>query len=120
MPEARLGAGRKLLVVEDDYLIVEALTAALEDRGAEVAGAAGSIDNAIELVHTMPRIDGALLDVNLRGEMVFPVADALRRRGVPFVFTTGYDRSAIPERFRQVDCCEKPVEVGKLLDVLFG
>src|SRR3954467_14286390 len=84
--------GRCLLVVEDEYLIAADLTASLESLGVEVIGPAASVEEALALVHnSSDRIDGAVLDINLRNERVYPVADVLIERGVPFVFTTGYD-----------------------------
>ena len=120
MADAGGVAGRRILVVEDDYLIVSALVEALEDLGAEIIGPAQNIEKAMELVRTTPSIDGALLDVNLRGKMAFPVADALQNRRVPFVFTTGYDRLAIPERYAEVTRCEKPVNASALAGALFS
>src|SRR5436189_372660 len=89
--------GRCLLVVEDEYLIAADLTASLESLGVQVIGPAASVEEALALVHNnSDRIDGAVLDINLRNERVYPVADVLMARGVPFVFTTGYDAVAVP------------------------
>jgi len=60
------------------------------------------------------RLDGAVLDINLRGERAYPVADALSDRGVPFVFTTGYDTQVIPAPYARVPRCEKPVDLEQL------
>lgn len=120
MPDAGGLAGRKILVVEDDYMIASDLADALRDAGAEVIGPAPSIEAALRLVRAAPEMDAALLDVNLRGEMAFPVADALERRGVPFVFATGYDRAVIPARYAHVTRCEKPVHLAGLARALFG
>src|SRR5262249_477527 len=79
-----------VLVVEDDYLVAMDIVRALERAGAEVIGPAPAVEAALDaLEQTAP--DGAILDINLGGEMAFPVADALLARGVPFVFATGYD-----------------------------
>lgn len=83
--------GRHVLIVEDEYLLADDLSDALSDVGAKVVGPAGSIEQATALILSREPIDVAILDVNLRGEMVFPVADALRQRGIPFAFATGYD-----------------------------
>ena len=61
-----------------------------------------------------------MLDVNLRGEMAFPVDDALIERGVPFVFATGYSADALPRRYASVPRCDKPVEPDALAAALFG
>ena len=71
--------------------------------------------DALDLIKREGRIEGAVLDVNLHGEMAFPVADLLIERGVPFVFTTGYDESIIPDRFSKILRCEKPIAVDGII-----
>ena len=110
--------GRRILVVEDEYLLADDLTYALVDAGAEVIGPAGSVEDASALVTSEERIDAAVLDVNLRGEMVFPVADALIGRGIPFAFTTGYDQWALPDRFADRPRLEKPFKGQRLATAL--
>jgi CheY-like chemotaxis protein len=89
--------GRRLLVVEDEYLVAADLTESLEEMGAQVVGPVGSVEAALEKVRTDGhRLDGAVLDVNLRGERVYPVAEALAAHGVPFVFTTGVRQGRDP------------------------
>jgi ActR/RegA family two-component response regulator len=112
--------GQRVLLVEDDYLIATDLAASLEDLGIEVLGPAGSVQDALELVESHgERLDAAVLDINLRDEGVYPVANALAARGVRFVFTTGYDAIAIPESFASVPRCEKPVDPRQLARWLF-
>lgn len=121
MPETL--ASRAILVAEDEYFIANDLKRALVRAGATVVGPAASVDRATDLIEATPHIDGAILDVNLGGEKVFPVADVLRERGVPFVFTTGYDQAALPERYAVVLRLEKPVEATVILQEvrrLFG
>jgi hypothetical protein len=79
-------------------------------RGAGDGEVRGRRGEALALVAGEPRLGGAVLDPNLMGEMAFPVADALRDRGVPFVFATGYDAHAVPPRFARVRHCEKSVD----------
>ncbi len=110
--------GYRLLVVEDDYLMASELVYALEELGAAVAGPAGSVAEALALVEGDGRLDGAVLDVNLGGERVFPVADALMARGVPFVFATGYDSWVVPAAYAGVPRCEKPITTGALARAL--
>src|SRR3978361_396791 len=97
MDEARQLGGRCLLVVEDEDVVAADLAAALELLGAEVVGPAGSVEEALTLVENEGgRLDGAVLDINLRNERVYPVADVLAARGGPFVFTTRYDAPGGP------------------------
>ncbi|MFC0410676.1 response regulator [Roseomonas elaeocarpi] len=113
--------GRRLLVAEDDYLIADEMRELLEESGAEVVGPAPTVRDAMELLAGAGAIDGAVLDVNLRGEMSYGVADALLARGVPFVFVTGYDSGVIPQRYAAVGRCEKPVRIDAVLRALgFG
>lgn len=111
-------AGRRVLVVEDEYFLADRLARDLCALGAEVVGPVPSVDDALDLVEGGARLDGAVLDINLQGEMVYPVADALRARGVPFVFATGYDRTSIPAPYREVPRCEKPVDAQRIAAAL--
>ena len=107
---------RCLLVVEDEYLIAADLTASLESLGVEVIGPAASVEEALTLVkNDGHRLDGAVLDINLRNERVYPVAEVLTARGVPFVFTTGYDAVALPNAYAGAPRCEKPVDKVQLV-----
>lgn len=100
--------GRRILVVEDDYLLAESLNDLLMEAGVRVVGPVGNVPDALSLVTSGEAIDGALLDVNVRGQPVFPVADALLERGVPFSFCSGYDRYTLPPRFAHLSYCMKP------------
>ena len=108
----------RILVVEDEYLLAEELAQELSDAGALVIGPASSIARAMALLEPPSRPDGAILDVNLAGEPVFPLADTLIGRGIPLVFTTGYDRATLPKRFAAVPICEKPIHVGRILAMI--
>ena len=110
--------GSRILVVEDEYFLADDLSRTLAEAGAEVIGPAASIDDATALIADAARIDAAVLDVNLRGDMVYPIADALRARGVPFAFATGYDQWALPERFSDAPRVEKPFKGYKVAAVL--
>ena len=110
--------GQRILLVEDDFYIAEDMVYQLEAGGAKVVGPVASVDAAIGLIEQTEPLDGAVIDVNLQGVMSWPIADALLRRGVPFVFATGYDRASIPERYAKIACCEKPCNflmIGKAL-----
>ena len=113
-------AHRRVLLVEDEYFIAVELHSALESRGAEVVGPAATVKDALALVAGAGPLDGAVLDINLRGEMAYPVADALLTRGIPFVFTTGYDEAVIPSRFTGIVRCEKPANPVKVAEALFA
>lgn len=120
MPEPVFLRDRRILVVEDDYMLAQELRGELEGAGVEVLGPVPSVANALELLGREALPDAAILDVNLKGEMVFPVAQALRQQGVPFVFATGYDAGSLPQAYAEVPCCEKPLNVARCLRVLFG
>ncbi len=109
---------RKVLIVEDEYVVAQHLADALEDEGAEVVGPARSIEDAIALIAGTSDLDGALLDVNLAGEMSYPVAYDLSRRAIPFVFLTAYDPSLVAARFKDVPHFAKPVEIAQVLRAL--
>ncbi|WP_168990379.1 response regulator [Aureimonas flava] len=109
---------KQILLVEDDALIAQPLAERLEDAGATVVGPAGTIEEAIALIARVPGIDAALLDVNLGGEMSYPVAYDLARRGVPFVFLTAYDPSLVAARFRDVPVFAKPSDLTQVLEAL--
>jgi DNA-binding response OmpR family regulator len=113
-------AGRRVLVVEDEYFLADDVVRGLKANGAEVIGPVGGIDDALDLIDETEQLDAVVLDLNLRGEMAFPVADALIERGVPFVFATGYDSASIPPRYKAVTRCEKPVDAPKIARALFG
>jgi CheY-like chemotaxis protein len=104
--------------VEDDYIVASDLALSLEERGTEVIGSAGSIGAALKLVAEQIALDRAVLDVDLRGHRVYPVADALRVEKVPFVLTTGYDEWIIPEIYAAVPRLEKPVDIRALTRAL--
>jgi CheY-like chemotaxis protein len=112
-------AGKRILVVEDDYLVAMDIVRALERAGAEVIGPAPAVEAALAALEQTV-LDGAILDINLGGEMAFPVADALMARGIPFIFATGYDAQVIPLRFTDVKRCEKPMASEQICAALFG
>ena len=100
--------GRRVLIVEDEYFIADDMAQALRDMGAEVLGPAPNRTRAAAIIAADGQIDFAVLDINLAGEPVFPIADLLSDRGVPFVFATGYDESALPADYRDALRWEKP------------
>ncbi|AWN42803.1 response regulator [Methylobacterium durans] len=113
-------ASCRVLVVEDDYFLATDMRREFEASGPEVLGPVPRVEEALALIAATPRIDGAVLDVNLQEEMVYPVADALQARGVPFVFATGYEKTVIPDRYAGVKHCEKPLEAAQVAKALFA
>lgn len=106
--------GTVVLLVEDDYLVADALRAALEEEGMQVVGPYPSISSATRALDTEERVDVALLDVHLNNERVFPLADRLIEEGVPTLFVTGYERETFPERFADLPRLGKPVQYEEL------
>ena len=106
--------GCRILLVEDEYFLAEELAQELADAGASVIGPAPTIERALALFEPRSPPDGAILDVNLAGEPVFPLADTLIESGVPVVFTTGYDPATLPTRFAQVPVCGKPISAARI------
>jgi len=110
--------GCRVLVVEDEYLLADELQRELQQAGAVVIGPVGRLAAALQLARSEAVIDLALLDVNLGGETVFPAADHLAARGIPIVFTTGYDASSIPAGYANVATCEKPYAISSIIGTL--
>ena len=110
--------GRNILVVEDESLIALVLMDALEEAGANVIGPCYTLYECLRLARS-ENIDAAILDVDLAGQDVFPAADALRDRGIPFVFHTGHgEREQLKARFGDVQVCRKPSDMDTLLGAL--
>jgi CheY-like chemotaxis protein len=105
---------KRIMIVEDEALVAMMVEDLLGDLGCQVAGSFGAVGEALTwLGASQGSLDGAVLDVNIGGEMVFPVADALRLRGVPFVFATGY--GDLPRRgFEDIRVLSKPINIGQL------
>src|SRR4051794_39097053 len=99
--------GRRILVIEDEGIVACDLEKLLLNAGCEVVSLAASIDAALRRIQS-EYFDAALLDINISGELVYPAADALAAREIPFVFVTGYDRTALPGRFQNCLMCRKP------------
>jgi CheY-like chemotaxis protein len=113
-------AGRRILLVEDEFLVADEIMLALSELGITTIGPASTVERAIGLLKSPETVDAALLDVNLRGEVVFPLVDILRARRIPYVFLTGYDPDTIPEQYRDVAVCLKPVDIWRAMEELFG
>ncbi len=107
-----------ILVVEDEALLAFDLAACLEAEGATIVGPVATVAEAMAIIERSVPVRCAVLDINLRGEMVFVVADALIERGVPFVFATGYDDWIIPPRYATVLRLQKPTSASHLIAAL--
>lgn len=110
-------AGRKVLVVEDEMMVSWLLEDMLAEIGCAVVGPAGSVNQALAMIDA-EAIDVAVLDVNLNGEMSYPIADALCARGVPFVFVTGYAKDRLLDGYRSFPVLQKPFHRAELTDTL--
>jgi len=110
-------SGRRVLVVEDESLVAMLLETILEDMGCSPVGPAANVDDGLSMA-TDEALDAALLDVNVAGRAVFPVADALKARGVPFVFSTGYGEGGLPDDWRGHPTIQKPFTESAVRDAL--
>lgn len=108
---------RNILVVEDELMIRMLLEDMLADLGFAIVAAAGRLDEAITFARDAD-IDVAILDVNLAGHSVAPVAEILDARGLPFVFATGYGERGLPEHYRDRPILQKPFQQENLSSVL--
>jgi DNA-binding response OmpR family regulator len=107
----------RVLLVEDEGLVALMIEDMLEELGLKVVASAAHLKRACELA-TTGSFDLALLDVNLAGEFVFPVARVLRDRRIPFLFSTGYGAPPLEEEFRHAPAIGKPFSVDQLNDKL--
>ncbi|HZZ87641.1 MAG TPA: response regulator [Caulobacteraceae bacterium] len=118
MADSSALAGRRVLVVEDEMMIAMLVEDMLAELGCAVVGPAHALDVALVLARTETGIDAALLDVNLGGQPVFAVADALREKGVPAIFSTGYGDAALREVDRGCPVLQKPFRAHDLAKAL--
>lgn len=109
--------GKRVLVVEDDFLVGLASISALEETGCEAIGPEATLNAALAAARR-ETFDAAILDINLSGQMVYPVADDLLARNIPFVFVTGYSSTQIPDSYRHLPRLEKPFEPKALKSAL--
>ncbi len=107
----------RILLVEDEALVAMMMEDVLEDLGWEVAASFADVRPTLEWLEKCDTLDGAVLDINLGAEMVFPVAEALRKRGTPFTFLTGYTAPPKAVEF-ETPVLTKPVDVDELERVL--
>jgi DNA-binding response OmpR family regulator len=109
--------GKTILLVEDEFLLAIQLEELLQSRGGTVRGPFRNLAEAMQAAQRED-LDFAILDVNLNGMMVYPLADDLLARGIPFLFLSGYSLSNLPERFRAVTRLNKPCDPQLLITTL--
>ncbi len=111
-------SGRRVLIVEDESLVAMLLETILADLGCDVVGPESNIEDGLNVASGTAPLDAALLDVNVAGREIFTVAEALKARGVPFVFSTGYGEAGLPEHWRGNPTVQKPFTEGAIRDAL--
>lgn len=110
--------GRHILVVEDEFMIALSIRKTLEAFGAVVLGPVATVAKGLALVQDSPQVDAAVLDVNLGGNSVQPVAQALTERGVRYLLATGYGSGDLTAFFDDVPRCEKPFDDEQVVRTL--
>lgn len=108
----------RVLLVEDEHIVASALSRGLRMCGAEVIGPAATVENALALIASTPSINGALVDINLRGIEAYDVVDSLIARNVPTVLATGYEISVVPNRYRDLIVLQKPFDPADAMAAL--
>jgi DNA-binding NtrC family response regulator len=109
--------GRRIMIVEDEYLIAMEVQDLLTDLGAEVVGPFGHLAPAFDAVNR-EQLHGALLDVRLDGETIDEIAEALVARGVPVLLTTGYEKAQLPPSLQHLPRVRKPYDERELRGLL--
>lgn len=107
--------GKRILIVEDEYLIARQVRRVIETNGATVAGVVGTVADALRIIDGDGGIDAAVLDVNLAGERVTPVAQRLADAGVPFLFSSGYEQAEFVSAFGDAPHLRKPTTAPQLI-----
>ena len=107
----------RIMIAEDEPLLAMALGEQLREYGFEVAGVAASVRQAVALLGEVT-CDAAILDCNLRGESVEPLATLLQERQIPFIFHSGYNGKNVPAKFNDVPFLSKPVSSEALLSAV--
>lgn len=108
--------GKRILVVEDEFLLADEIVEWLALRGAEPVGPAATLPQGLRLIEEAPAIDCAVLDINLAGTMVFPLALELRRRGIPLLFASAYAQDIpFPDDLKTAPRLKKPFSEAQLI-----
>ena len=111
------GRRKRVLIVEDEAMISMLIEDMVLDFGCEIVGPAARLDHALTLA-LQAEIDIGLLDINVDGSVVFPVADVLRFRGIPFIFSTGYSGRDMQDGHRGRPVLRKPFRYDELVGIL--
>jgi CheY-like chemotaxis protein len=114
---AKRPQGGSVFLVEDEFMIRMMVADMLEELGYSIAAEAGEISEAIKLAQSAD-FDLAILDVNVNGKVISPVADLIKARNRPFIFATGYGSSGLPEEYRDRPSLQKPFQIETLARVI--
>jgi DNA-binding NtrC family response regulator len=114
---APLGLGCSVFLVEDEVMIRMMVADMLEELGYTIAGEAGEISQAIRLAQST-EFELAILDVNVNGHMITPVAELIKARNLPFIFATGYGAAGVPREYRDRPTLQKPFLIEKLAEMI--
>lgn len=117
--EPFLAAGLRIFLVEDEFHVLLLLEDMLTDLGCKVVDTASTLSSALAKARTCDA-DAAILDVNLASQRVFPVAECLRQRGIPIIFSTGYGVAGMDPPWRSYPLLEKPYLPEQLAAALLG
>jgi CheY-like chemotaxis protein len=109
--------GLRVLIVEDEAPIALQVEDMLVESECDVVGPASRVGQALKLIADEP-VDAAVLDLNIAGDLVYPVADALEKRGLPYIFATGYGASSLTEPYRSRRVLQKPFSRRDLLQAM--
>ncbi|WP_245413457.1 response regulator [Mangrovicella endophytica] len=115
--------GLRVFIVEDESLVAMQLEDMLFDFGCDVVGLAMQVARGIEMAAAAEALDVAILDVNIGGQKVYPIAELLRRNGVPIVFATGYGRAGVEAEWQDCPVLQKPYtadQVGSTIEAVLG
>lgn len=115
--ESQALKGLRVLIVEDEAPIALQIEDMLIESECGVVGPASRVTQALKLIDEEP-VDLAVLDLNIAGDLVYPVADALEKRGIPYIFATGYGASSLTEPYRSRRVLQKPFSRRELLQAM--
>jgi len=111
--------GRRIFIVEDEYFLADELARDLAVAGCQIEGFAPTLDKAMALAGSDSlRAEAAVVDINLHGQLTYPVVELLQRRGVTVVFCTGYDASTVPKSLSTIPVVLKPATAQRIIAAL--